>query len=53
MWLISAILPKNSPSKAPASSTLVVSMREVEGVFLIQMNFEINTIVSAACHLST
>ena len=51
MCLTSAILP-NVPSKASAGRTLIVSMREVEAAFLIQMNSELNTIVSAACHLS-
>lgn len=52
MWLMSAILP-NYPSKVPTGSGPIVSMGEVEGAFLIQMNFEINTPMSAACHLST
>lgn len=51
MWLMSAILP-NCLRRAPTGSTLIVPTRGVEGAFLIQMNSEIQTIMSAACQLS-
>lgn len=51
MWLMSAILP-NCAQRAPTGSTLIVPTRGVEGAFLIQMNSEIHTVMSAACQLS-
>lgn len=47
MWLMSAILP-NCLRRAPTGSILIVPTRGVEGAFLIQMNSEIQTIMSAA-----